>query len=74
MDKNKFDNITNAIEHNIIDETYNGINYPIIEREYNAYYFPENYNPDNMEDQSKSIENCFKEHCKVKVWKNIKTK
>jgi len=74
MKKDKFTNASNTIEHNIIDETYNGADYPIIEREYNAYYFPENYNPDNMDDQGKAIEDCFKEHCSVKVWRDIKTK
>lgn len=71
---NKSKNEHNVIDENIIDATYNGADYPIVEREYNAYYFPENYNPDNMEAQSNAIENCVKEHCKVKVWKKIKTK
>lgn len=74
MHKDKFTNEKNAIEHNIIDETYNGADYPIIEREYNAYYFPENFDPDNMDDQSKAIEDCYKEHCSVKVCRDAKTK
>ena len=40
---------------NIIDKTYNGDKYPIIEREYNANFFPENYNPDNMDNQAEAI-------------------
>lgn len=35
---------------------------------------PENYDPDNLEDQSRAIENCYEEHCKVKVWRDVKTK
>lgn len=72
MGRDKFINKSNAIEENIIDKTYNGADYPIIEREYNAYYFPENYDPDNLEDQSRAIENCYEEHCKVKVWRDVK--
>lgn len=43
----------NVLE-NIIDDTYNGAKYPIIERDYNAYYFPLNYNPDNIESLSEN--------------------
>ena len=61
MDKVKNTAERNMIDENIIDETYNGADYPIVEREYNAYYFPENYNPDNMEAQSEAIDSCVKE-------------
>ncbi|MCQ1528745.1 hypothetical protein [Lutispora saccharofermentans] len=74
MDKVKNTAERNMIDENIIDETYNGADYPIVEREYNAYYFPENYNPDNMEAQSEAIDSCVKERCTVKVWKDAKTK
>lgn len=74
MDKVKNTTARNVIDENIIDETYNGADYPIVEREYNAYYFPENYNPDNMEAQSKAIDSCIKERCAVKVRKDAKTK
>ena len=74
MDRVKNSIARNAVDENIIDETYNGADYPIVEREYNAYYFPENFNPDNMEAQSNAIENCVKDHCKVKVWKDVKIK
>ncbi len=47
---------------NIIDDTYNGEKYPIIEREYNAYYFPDNYNPDNMEDQAEGLLTSYQNH------------
>lgn len=53
---------------NIIEETYDGNKCPIIERDYNAYVFPENYNPDNMEDQVESIIECYENRCKIKVW------
>lgn len=52
----------------IIDDTYNGAKYPIIERDYNAYYFPDNYNPDNMDHQADAIAECTENHCKVKVY------
>ena len=52
----------------IIDDTYNGAKYPIIEREYNAYYFPDNYNPDNMEQQADDIASCYENHCKIKIY------
>lgn len=56
---------------NIIDETYNGDKYPIIEREYNAYFFPENYNPDTMENQAEAIMKDRKEKQKKKTWRRI---
>ena len=56
---------------NIIDETYNGDKYPIIEREYNAYFFPENYNPDTMDNQAEAIMKNNKETHKKKSWKRI---
>lgn len=56
---------------NIIDETYNGDKYPIIEREYNAYFFPENYNPDTMENQAEAIIKDKKEKQKKKTWRRI---
>lgn len=49
---------------NIIDETYNGEKYPIIERDYNAYFFPENFNPDNEEDQAERLANSYKKGSK----------
>ena len=45
---------------NIIDETYNGDKYPIIERKHNAYFFPENFNPDNMEAYASTIIKSYK--------------
>lgn len=56
---------------NIIDETYNGDKYPIIEREYNANFFPENYNPDNMDNQAEAIMKKNNEKHKKKSWKRI---
>ncbi|MFZ5352518.1 MAG: hypothetical protein ACOZCL_07280 [Bacillota bacterium] len=58
----------------IIDDTYNGEKYPIIEREYNAYYFPDNYNPDNMEDQSEGLVTSFKNHQRIEPYGPTKTK
>lgn len=58
----------------IIDDTYNGAKFPIVEREYNAYYFPDNYNPDNIEQQIESTANCNEEHCEVKVHHNANPK
>lgn len=52
----------------IIDDTYNGAEYPIIEREYNAYYFPDNYNPDNLEQQAESISEASLHHTKIKIY------
>lgn len=60
-----------VIMKNIIDETYNGDKYPIIEREYNAYFFPENYNPDTMENQAEAIMKDRKEKQKKKTWRRI---
>jgi len=58
----------------IIDETYNGEKYPIIEREYNAYYFPDNYNPDNEEDQAEGLVDSFTRHHLIKVYNHADTK
>ncbi len=58
----------------IIDETYNGEKYPIIEREYNAYYFPDNYNPDNIKDQSEGLVESFKNHHEVIPYDPRKTR
>lgn len=74
MDKAKNIPENHVPDKTIMDEAYNGADYPIIEREYNAYYFPENYNPDNMEAQKEAIDSCVKERCEVKVWKDVKTK
>lgn len=52
----------------IIDDTYNGAKYPIVERNYNAYYFPDNYNPDNLIQQSEGVADCEEEACKIKVY------
>lgn len=60
-----------VIMKDIIDETYNGDKYPIIEREYNAYFFPENYNPDTMENQAEAIMKDRKEKQKKKTWRRI---
>jgi hypothetical protein len=54
----------------IIDDTYDGSKFPIVERNYNAYYFPDNYDPDNMEQQSDDIANCEENHCKIKIYNN----
>lgn len=54
---------------NIIDETYNGKKYPIIEREYNAYWFPDNYNPDNDEDQAEGLIDSYINHHLTKIYK-----
>jgi hypothetical protein len=52
----------------IIDETYNGAKYPIIEREYNAYYFPDNYNPDNIPQQADSVADAYEHHYITKIY------
>jgi hypothetical protein len=52
----------------IIDDTYNGKKYPIIEREYNAYYFPDNFNPDNEEDQAEGLVDSYLNHHMIKVY------
>lgn len=52
----------------IIDDTYNGEKFPIVEREYNAYYFPDNYDPDNLEAQSSEIAEAEETHQQVKVY------
>jgi hypothetical protein len=52
----------------IIDDTYNGAKYPIVERNYNAYYFPDNYDPDNMEEQSDDITACEENNCQIKIY------
>lgn len=52
----------------IIDDTYNGAKYPIVERNFNAYYFPDNYNPDNMSEQAEDIANAYEHHYKVKIY------
>jgi hypothetical protein len=52
----------------IIDDTYNGEKYPIIEREYNAYYFPDNYNPDNIEDQAEGLVDSYNNHQVIKPY------
>ena len=40
---------------NIIDDTYNGDKYPIVERHYNAYYFPDNFDPDEISSRTDKI-------------------
>jgi len=52
----------------IIDDTYNGAKYPIVERDYNAYYFPDNFNPDNLDQQSDGAMACQEQHCEIKVY------
>lgn len=52
----------------IIDETYNGAKYPIIERHYNAYYFPDNYNPDNTEQNAADIVEAYEHHYKTRIY------
>ena len=52
----------------IIDDTYNGAKYPIVEREYNAYYFPDNYNPDNTEQQAESVADAYDKHYETKIY------
>lgn len=56
---------------NILDETYNGDKYPIIKREYNANFFPENYNPDAMNNQTEAIMKDNKKKHRKKSWKRI---
>lgn len=51
----------------IIDDTYNGAKFPIIEREYNAYYFPDNYDPDNIPAQAEGLADSYENHHEVKV-------
>lgn len=58
----------------IIDSTYNGKKYPIIEREYNAYYFPDNYDPDNIEDQAEAVSEAEEEHEQVKIYSRANPK
>lgn len=58
----------------IIDDTYNGEKFPIVEREYNAYYFPDNYNPDNIEVQSAEIAEAAETHQQVKVYQRANPK
>jgi hypothetical protein len=53
---------------NIIDETYNGDKYPIIEREYNAYYFPDNYDPENMDAYIESQIEAAETHQQIKIY------
>ncbi len=52
----------------IIDDTYNGEKYPIVEREYNAYYFPDNYDPDNLEAQTAEIAEAEETHRQVRIY------
>ncbi len=55
----------------IIDDTYNGAKYPIIERDYNAYYFPDNYDPDNIEQQAEGIVDAIENHLQTKIYNNV---
>ncbi len=55
----------------IIDDTYNGAKYPIIERDYNAYYFPDNYDPDNIEQQAEGIVDAIENHFQTKIYTNV---
>lgn len=52
----------------IIDDTYNGAKYPIIERQYNAYYFPDNYDPDNIPAQVEGLLDSLEEQQKTKIY------
>jgi hypothetical protein len=58
----------------IIDDTYNGEKYPIIEREFNAYYFPDNYDPDNLEEFLDATLACNETSCKTKVYHHANPK
>ena len=55
----------------IIDSTYNGKKYPIIERDYNAYYFPDNYDPDNMTHQIEAQIEAAETHEPLKIYRNV---
>lgn len=59
---------------NIIDSTYNGEAYPIIPRDYNAYFFPDNYDPDSIENMVDDIVNSAKKHYQVQPYGPTKLK
>lgn len=58
----------------IIDDTYDGSKFPIVERDYNAYYFPDNYNPDNVDQQADGIMDAVEHHWKTRIYRNADPK